>query len=624
MRLILATASILACVACFARDVSKINPTFPRIGNCYGAGLNWRPWEQGSEYWSKVDLFCGGCYDLHYDWENARWEKALATVTSNVEKLRQVNPNALVLPYVDVIEGVDNPNVPQKWWDLNARGERWSGWPGMYRINTKLPEVLQYNLDMVRQNVFAQDVFDGVFYDCWSPDDWLCPRTAQLRDGKAIVMANQGSLPTKGFESLNGVLAEDESNRVLEGKVDFEDFLGRYLKWCKLSRKPMTTMIVCRPESLPDDPWRTAKMTREERQAEGEKARREDEQTMRFGLATTLMGDGYFGYDCGTSGRGNWWWYKEYDAPLGYPKGDCRRNGDGTWQREYDGGTVVVNGSAYDTVVQLPRRCKDVSTGRVGTKFTLPMNDGRIFLPTDEPETATADAAPRLTATPPTSLRAAQLPNGLTVVQTPGGLELRVDGKGALQQIMLKGKRVLTGGTPVVATPPFASFLPLDVTGGLEPQAAGESAKLVYHGTLVREAQKIGYVETITVQPDNRFTLRFDFEALTDLDIRMWRHYFSFPVGLYAGGSATAEGRTVTLPEQLQADNAVLPEAKRVTVTGKDCVVTVESTHPMALIDHRKYGSEEYLLPCYPVGGAVKAGTKLTVEMSASIAGPGK
>lgn len=599
--------------------MSKINPTFPRIGNCYGAGLGWKPWEQGAEYWSKLDLFVGGCYDLHYDWDNARWDKALANVAANVEHLRQMNPNALVMPYVDVIEGPDSPSISQKWWDLNAKGERWSGWPGYYRVNMKLPEVLQYNLDMVREKVFGQDMFDGVFFDCWSPDDWLCPRTAQLRDGKAIVMLNAWNIPKTGFESLNGVLAEDEINRVVEGKVDFEDFLGRYLKWCQLSRKPVTTMLVCRPESIVDDPWRWSKLTREQKQAEQEKGRREDEQTMRFGLATTLMGDGYFGYDAGTSGRGNWWWYKEYDAPLGYPKGDSRRNADGTWQRDYDGGTVVVNGSAYDVVVQLPRRCKDVSTGRVGTGFTLPMYDGRIFLPSDEPETATADVAPRLTATPPTSLRTASLPGGLSVVQTPGGLELRVDGKGVLQPVMLKGKRVLTGGAPVVATPPFVTFTAQDVSGGIEQQPAGEPAKLVYRGTLVCDQQKIAYVETITVQPDNRFTLHFDFEALTDLDIRMWRQYFSFPVASYAGGTANAAGQTVTLPATLQADSAILTAAPKVTVTGKDAVVTVESTHPMGLADHRKYGVEEYLLPAYPISGAVKQGTKLAVEMTVSM-----
>ena len=72
---------------------------------------------------------------------------------------------------------------------------------------------------------------------------------------------------------------------------------------------------------------------------------------MRFGLATTLMGDGYHAYDLHTRWRGQRWWYKEYDAPLGYPRAAARRQPDGSWRREFDGGTVVVNPTPIDLVV---------------------------------------------------------------------------------------------------------------------------------------------------------------------------------------------------------------------------------------------------------------------------------
>ena len=313
-----------------ARDLSKINPPYPRIANCYGAGLGWKSWNQGSSYWSKLGLFIGGGYDLHYDWDNPRWTRNLATLKANVERLRQVNPNALILAYVDVVEGPDNPAIPKEWWALNANGERWSGWPGYYRINTSLKPVLQYNLDKVHSDVFARSYLDGVFYDCWSPDDWLVPRTAQLAGDNKIVMLNAWNLPDSGFQSLNGVLAEDEINRVVEGKIRFNDFLPLYLKWCAKSRKPVTTTLVCHPESIDDNAWRWSKLTPPERASEEEKARANDQQTMRFGLTTTLLGDGYFAYDAGTMARGNWWWYKEYDASLGYPKGPAKRYPDGT------------------------------------------------------------------------------------------------------------------------------------------------------------------------------------------------------------------------------------------------------------------------------------------------------
>jgi len=533
-----------------------------------------------------------------------------------VKNLREVNPNALVLSYVDVIEGPDNPNIPKNWWDLNDKGERWSGWPGMLRINMKLPEVLQFNLDKVRTEVFARDCLDGVFYDCWRPDDWLVPRTAQLRDGKALVMLNDWNMPRNGFENLNGVLSEDELNRVIEGKVDFEDFIARYLRWTRESRKPVVTTLVCIPETLNADPWRWAKMPRAQVKAEREKAWTGDVQTMRFGLATALMGDGYFAYD---SSRGDWWWFKEYDAPLGYPKGPARRNPDGTWQRNFDGGTVLVNGTPYDTIVQVAANCRDVSTDRVGTRFTLPMFDGRIFLPTNEPATAGQDTPPRLTAAPPSALRVVKLDRGLAAVQTPGGLDLRFEASGELRQILWRGKLLMSGGWPIIAAPPFKRFYLENASGGpVEPPARPDEARLVYKGVLAESAQRVDFTETVTVRPDNRFTLHFDFTAATDLNLRMWRHYFMLPVARYAGAVVRPEGKTLTLPVELK-DATLVSKTGRVVIEPKDATITIESSLPLSLVDHRKYNTPDYLLSGYPAHGAVKQGAKVTVEMTVTV-----
>lgn len=607
----------------FARDVSPPGPAFPRIGNCYGAGLGSRAWEDGKGYWSKLDLFIGGGYDLHYDWERPNWKPVLERVAANIARIREVNPTALFLPYVDVIEGPDNPTVAQNWWALNEKGERWSGWPGYFRINTGLPEVLQYNLDRVREEVLGRECFDGVFYDCWSPDKWLVPETAKLRNEKALVMVNAGNLPASGFESLNGCLAEDEINRVVGGKVEFEEFLSRYLRWSREGRKPCTTMLVCRPQALNDDPWRWAKMTHEQRTAETEQVRAADEQTMRFGLATTLMGDGYFGYDAGTAGRGNWWWYREYDAPLGYPKGECRHRDDGTWQRDFDGGTVVVNGSAYDVVVELAEERKDVSTGRVGTRFTVPMLDGRILLPTDEPVTVTADVAPRVTRTPPREVRATKLPGAITAIQTPGGLDLRVDAKGALQSILWQGEPLMSGGWPVVAAPPFDQFEAVpdpaqSRVGPPPPEGPDGNVGLRFGGVLERDVQKAAYSETILVGPPARFTLHFDFEARTDLDLRMWRHYFMLPASRFAGARVVGDAVSVGLPETL-GEEQLVPSAREFKVRAQRAALEITSSIPLGLVDHRKWGTQEFLLAGYPVSGKVPQGTRWSVELTVAV-----
>jgi hypothetical protein len=366
-----------------------------------------------------------------------------------------------------------------------------------------------------------------------------------------------------------------------------------------------------------------------------EQARKEDEQTMRFGLATALMGDGYFGYDAGTMARGNWWWYSEYDAPLGYPKGEAQRNADGVWQREFDGGTAVVNGTLYDAVAELPRRVRDVSTGRVGARFVIPMFDGRIFVPTDAEPTPEAGGGgvpplqpPRLTRTPPSELRLVALDEGGRAVQTPGGLELRFDTQGAIRHLLWRGERFLSGGFPAVFSPPWTAFHPQEVKA--EEQAILTSVTLTFRGTLVERQQRVDFVETVTVQPEEEgpplrrggaggsFTLRFDLTAQTDLNLRMWRHYFFFPVSRYAGAKATAGGQTLTLPSEL-AEGSLLPAARRFELETSDLRVTVDGSQEMSLVDHRRYGTPDYLLAAYPVSGPVAQGTRWSVEVRVKV-----
>ena len=615
MRTFVAVSLAVLAVPCLARDPLKVNPPFPRVGTCYGAGLGYKTWEQGKDWWSKVDLIFGGCYDLHYDWEHPRWTKTLARTEENLARLREVNPDCLVIPYVDVVEGPDNPNLPKHWWSLR-KGERWSGWPGFFRIDTTLPEVLQFNLDKTRDEIFSREMFDGVFYDCWSPDDWLVPRTAELRDGRAIVTLNAWNLPSKGFAHLNGCLAEDEINRVADGKVDFEDFLGRYLRWCRESRRPCVTMNVCHSRSnRAEDPWANRKRTPEERAKRIEQARTDDPAMMRFGLATTLMGDGYFGYDGGNGlSRGNWWWYPEYDAPLGYPKGDAERRPDGLWQRAFDGGLVVVNGTAYDAAIELAARHRDVSTGRVGTRFTLPVCDGRIFLPTDAPATPGDDVPVRLGRTPARDVEAARLGADLLVARVRDGLEVRFLPSGEPTHILLDGQMLLGGGWPGIFNHPMQRYVPKDTA---EPRlaVAADRATLAFSGQLAQGDSRISYTQTATVETGNRLTLRHDFKAETDLDLRMWRQYFAFPVRLHAGAKAEAGGKEIVLPEVL-GETSLLPAAREITVDGPRAKVTITSTVPLALVDHRKWGTPEYLLAGYPLGGKVPAGTTLTVEIA--------
>lgn len=592
-------------------------PPFPRIGTCYGGGLGYRSWEEGGEYWSKLRLIIGSCYDLHYDWDSRDWSKVLARTEENLTRLRKVNPQVIVLPYVDVIEGIDNPKIPAAWWDLNAEGKRWEGWPGYFRINTKLPEVLDYNLAKVRDEILARPWFDGVFYDCWHVEDSLCPRSAALREGKAVVMINDWNLPRTGFEMINGCLAEDEFNRVMEGKVDFEDLLARYLRWCQDSRKPAVTMLVGHPRNMPMDPFETHKIPWKERMELRNKLQHSDPQALRFGLTMALMGDGYFGYDCANMGRGDWWWFPEYDAPLGYPKGPARKEADGTWRRDFDGGSVVVNGSAYDVAVRLPGNHRDVSSGRVAQEFTVRMLDGRILVPTAEAPSGAEDLPPRITAIPPKTVRAAELENGLRAVQTPGGLDLRLTAQGELQSILWHGKPLCHGGWPSVQNAERKGI----TVEKWDPPAiltAGGKEVLTFKGRLRLGDASIAYQETLEAGPGDNFALNFQFTAKDEFQAKLWRHYFFFPVPEYRGADVHSSRGSAKLPNALGAGE-ILPGDRTITIQTGKREIAIEGSVPMSLVDHRKWGTEEYLLAAYPIRGEVKAGAAWSFQVRMAV-----
>lgn len=601
-------------------EPKREGPPFPRIGNCYGARLGYASWDEGREYWSKLRLIAGGCLDLHYDWDDPKWATAAKRAEANLAELRKVNPHVIVLPYVDVIEGLDNPKLPNDWWDLNAEGKRWSGWPGYFRINTKRTEVLQYNLDMVRDRILNHAAFDGVFYDCWHVDDWLVPRTAALRDGKAVVMINDWNLPRSGFDQLNGCLAEDEFNRVMEGQVDFDEFLARYLRWTRESRKPAVTMLVGHPRGMNMDPWYWHKLSWKERLAERERLKDTDPQALRFGLCTTLMGDGYFGYDTANLGRGDWWWFPEFDVPLGYPKGPAQKNSDGVWKRAFEGGLVVVNGTPYDAVLRLDGNYRDASGDRIARKFTVPMFDGRIFVPSKDPPSTDDDIPPRIIRQRPKTINAVAVGNDLIVVQTPGGLELRFGSDGAPRSILYRGKQLLVGGWPAASTADQRPFATQRSSPGKVEIAAGQ-ARLTFRGTLAASEQRVDYTLQCSVGPDDSFKFAFDFTPRTDLNLRMWRQYFFLPVAQYRDATVIGGGRNQPLPAEVTKEPLVA-KTKKLTIDDHRKSIVIESPTWLSLIDHRPWKTEDYLIAAYPVHGQVKADDRWTYEIRVSVRGP--
>jgi len=54
-------------------------------------------------------------------------------------------------------------------------------------------------------------------------------------------------------------------------------------------------------------------------------------------------------------------------------------------------------------------------------------------------------------------------------------------------------------------------------------------------------------------------------------------------------------------------------------VVGRAATILVDSSLPLSLVDHRQYGTPEYLLAGYPFTGAVPAGRSGTVEIRLAV-----
>ncbi len=104
----------------------------------------------------------------------------------------------------------------------------------------------------------------------------------------------------------------------------------------------------------------------------------DDRRRMRLGLATALLGDGYFGFDSGDCIHGQLWWFDEYDADLGTPSGGFGAD-QGIYSRNFQNGAAYANTTSASVVVATSTMHKDWTTGEINNRFLVPAMDGRIL-----------------------------------------------------------------------------------------------------------------------------------------------------------------------------------------------------------------------------------------------------
>lgn len=333
------------------RSLSVANPRFPRTGNLWGW---WDFIGQGLPYMARIDLWLG-VNGLNGD---------------QIATLRQLNPYIRVLTSVNAVENnhLSHPACNgcsgaecDSWYLKDVNGNRIEVWPGSYRINLTRFAVAEYQACYAYQSWLDSGYqADGVFFDnvmttqSWLTEDiygnpiqidanedgiaddpdeldaaWKAGVFHEIEAFRqlmphAIVSSHSTNIYEPGIAELfNGISIGFRTANVLEGEEGFPQVFRVYQDWLCLAKAPRTIMVESSPlddiaygydyNPLSKIPPSTLEFARTYYP------------WMRFGLAFTLLDDGYFAHEFGDTHHGNDWWYDELDFDLGYPLGQAAR-----------------------------------------------------------------------------------------------------------------------------------------------------------------------------------------------------------------------------------------------------------------------------------------------------------
>jgi hypothetical protein len=329
-------------------------------------------------------------------------------------ELRRLNPGITVLAYVptksfnfqwwtDALHQKLLAGIDKTWWLTDDRGNPISVWPGTQVINTVSPWQ-NYLPEYVKNEIMSTGKWDGVFYDelsanaSWMNDGnidlhrsgartpanlldtaWqratvnMLRRTRELLGADAVIVTN-GDSTAELQPYVNGRMFEAFPTPWEAGGT-WSGVMANYINLHEQVAEPPVLMINAVSSNAGDST---------------------DYRKMRFSLASTLLGDGFFGFDSSMSDHGQLWWYDEYDARLGQPLSGAmnllapydNRLRDGVWRRDFENGVVLVNSTGQPRTVSFGEELerlqgaqdRTVNSGLVATSVTVPASDGLILI----------------------------------------------------------------------------------------------------------------------------------------------------------------------------------------------------------------------------------------------------
>ncbi len=326
-------------------------------------------------------------YFLDWDIDNqkinqlAKWDivilspQALTRNPQVITKLKQKNRQIKVLAYIpaqeitykqnilsasDFWQKIYNKAEQNNWWLKTANSQHVSWWPGNWFINvssaapkTNGQNWSDYLPELVYDEILKNNQWDGIFYDnIWQTVDWVNPQIDADTNGmpdSAIYLNN------KWQEGLNHVLSKTRQlapdklivantnsnfyNKNLNGRMQEGFPAPNEGAWTGSMKNYLNDNLGYQPKYF---------IINANTNNTGS---RDDYSAFRFGLTSTLLGEGYYSFDYGDRGHEKLWWYDEYNFFLGNSVSAIKNLLDqnskeikpGVWQREFQNAIVMVN-----------------------------------------------------------------------------------------------------------------------------------------------------------------------------------------------------------------------------------------------------------------------------------------
>lgn len=380
-------AAISFLVWPFLAQAIVLDDSYPRLANYF---LKWEISDQEAKELAKWNLLI---LDMEVA-ENSR---------PQLLEIRRLNPKIIILAYLtsqEILNEINgytpaylrqhlNEQIIEGWILKDSTGRNIVNWPQTHMLN--LTDAAPVNFlgehfndylpRFVNEEIKASGLWDGIFYDnIWGDVAWINKGDLDLNnDGQAEDTTTANVLWSAGVKKmlattrslvgpdfiivgngrvyqdyqplLNGAMLENFPSSWENGGT-WAGSMKTYLSLPTLNRQPLTSIInVYKQNQL-------------------------DYQSMRFGLTSTLLGNGFYSFDYDVSSHNQTWWYDEYDVNLGPAQGaafNLLKGGQdmqaGLWRRDFKHGLVLLNSTDQEQRFTSDREDLEKITGTQNPLF---------------------------------------------------------------------------------------------------------------------------------------------------------------------------------------------------------------------------------------------------------------